>query len=258
MPETVLASTSPRRAELLRQIGLDFTVLPGDADETAGNAGDPAKTAESLALRKARSVAEKLRRGLVIGADTIVEVDGETLGKPGDPGDARRILGRLSGREHRVITGVAVIDAGSGRFEVEHETTRVWFRPLEPDEIEAYVETGEPIDKAGAYGIQGLGSLLVERIEGCYFNVVGLPLPRLSRMLKRFGLDLLRGNRADCSGSCGRRGAGKWRNGGVCGYGQPEHERPSRERAAEGEDSRVRAGLPLQRRAPRGDPQDGE
>ncbi len=187
----VLASRSPRRAALLKQIGLEFTVVPGPEDE-APEAGGPAAAAEKLALGKARAVAEKMDRGLVIGADTIVTIEGEVLGKPRDADDARRMLARLSGRPHTVITGVAVVNAGTRESVVEHEESRVWFRTLDSEDIEAYVASGEPMDKAGAYGIQGLGAVFVERLEGCYSNVIGLPLPRLARILKSFGVDVLK------------------------------------------------------------------
>ncbi|MGE5485393.1 MAG: Maf family protein [Ignavibacteriales bacterium] len=190
MDRIVLASRSPRRAALLRQIGLEFTVMPGPADEPAGS-GEPTRVAERLALAKALAVAGMLDDGLVIGADTIVTVDGDILGKPSDHDDACRMLARLSGRSHTVITGVAVVDAGTGKRVVEHEESRVWFRSLDDGEIAAYVASGEPVDKAGAYGVQGLGAVIVERIEGCYFNVVGLPLPRLARILKSFGVNVL-------------------------------------------------------------------
>lgn len=192
-PEIVLASASPRRAALLRQIGLEFDVIPSRIEEGVG-VGDPAEVAEALALSKAEDVAGVAGRAIVIGADTVVAVGGEILGKPIDCDDARRMLERLSGRVHSVVTGIAVIDAWAPRTVVDHEETRVWFKSLDPEEIDLYVESGEPLDKAGAYGIQGLGSVIVERIEGCYFNVVGLPLPRLSRILRTFGIDILKGS----------------------------------------------------------------
>jgi len=188
----ILASASPRRTELLKLIGLRFDVIPSDVEERFED-GDPALVAERLAASKAGNVASMVRSGIVIGADTVVVVDSRLLGKPVDDEDAKRMLAMLSGRNHEVITGVAVVDASSGRSCVEHERTRVWFRELGPSEIDAYVASGEPMDKAGAYGVQGLGSVIVRRIEGCYFNVVGLPLPRLSDMLKRFGIDVLTG-----------------------------------------------------------------
>ena len=186
----ILASSSPRRRELLRQVGLDFAVDPADLDERML----PGESAEAFAVRvavdKARAAAGRAGNGIVIAADTIVVLGGEVLGKPADPSDAARMLGLLSGAEHRVLTGLAVMDVRSGRMETQLACTKVWFRKLARREIEAYVATGEPLDKAGAYGIQEKGSLLVQRIEGCYFNVVGLPLALLGETLVSFGIDL--------------------------------------------------------------------
>ncbi len=179
-----MASASPRRAELLAQAGWDFTVLPVDIEEGFG-AGPVESAVSELALRKARACMAK--RGLVIGADTVVVLDGKVLGKPASNEDACEMLAALSGREHRVITGVAVLNTATGAELAEAEETAVRFRALTREEIEAYVRSGEPMDKAGAYGIQGKGALLVEGITGCYFNVVGLPLSRLARMLQRAG-----------------------------------------------------------------------
>ncbi|MDI3280936.1 MAG: nucleoside triphosphate pyrophosphatase [Bacillota bacterium] len=188
----VLASSSPRRRELLRLLGLDFEVVPGGEVEYPYRGGDPAAYAQDLALRKARSVAESVGEGLVIGADTIVLLDGRVLGKPKDEREAEEMLTLLSGRKHQVITGVAVVEAPSGRSSLRAVKTEVAFRPLRREEIQAYIATGEPLDKAGAYGIQGYGAVLVERVEGCYFNVVGLPLATLAEMLRDFGVDVLR------------------------------------------------------------------
>ena len=187
----ILASQSPRRRELLEQIGLtDFVVRPAQGKEQADPAMPPDRLVEQLSLQKAREVAACTGPDdLIIAADTVVAIDGQVLGKPQDPDDARRMLSLLSGRTHTVYTGVTV--SRSGRFLTEHEATQVRFRGLSPKEISAYVASGEPMDKAGAYGIQGLGALLVEGIQGDYCNVVGLPLCRLGRMLSRFGLDLL-------------------------------------------------------------------
>lgn len=172
-------------------MGLDFAVVPSDVDETLDVDGAPGPQVESLALRKARSVAGRMGSGLIIGADTIVVLGGRILGKPADAREAAAMLRELEGTSHEVYTGVAVVDAGSGRAVVGHERTVVRFRPLTEAEISAYVATGEPLDKAGAYGIQGIGALLVAGIEGCYTNVVGLPLGRLSELLRMFGCDLL-------------------------------------------------------------------
>lgn len=184
----VLASTSPRRRELLKQIGLDFSVVPADVDERAL----PGERAEVHALRLAREKAEvvagKIARGVVIAADTIVVLDGQILGKPAGPADARRMLAQLSGREHSVMTGIAVAEVPAGRLATDLAVTAVRFRQLAPEEIDAYVATGEPLDKAGAYGIQEKGALFVEKIDGCYSNVVGLPLARLGFLLRSFGV----------------------------------------------------------------------
>lgn len=191
-PELILASSSPRRADLLRGLGLSFRIVPSGFEERhQGRTRDPARFVETLALGKAEEVAGKVGRGLVLGADTIVILAGEILEKPADPAEAREMLSRLSGRWHEVYTGVALVEAEGMASLVGHERTRVKFRRLEAEEIEAYVRTGEPLDKAGAYGIQGLGAILVERIEGCYTNVVGLPLTRVALMLREFGWRIL-------------------------------------------------------------------
>lgn len=184
----ILASNSPRRKELLTQIGLSFIVAPADVDENILQGERPEAYASRLALDKARAAAERAGDGIVIAADTIVVVNGSVLGKPADAADARRMLHLLSGREHSVVTGLAVLDASTGRSAVRTSVTKVLFRDLSQREIDAYVATGEPLDKAGAYGIQERGALLVERIEGCYSNVVGLPLSLLGGMLREFGI----------------------------------------------------------------------
>lgn len=187
----VLASASPRRRELLTSIGLTFTVDPADVDEETLSDLDPLQQAVALAELKAEHVARRHGEALVIGADTIVTIDGMALGKPQDDEDARRMLRMLSGRTHEVITGVAVVDAATNRAASEAERTLVTFRTLSEDEIARYVASGEPMDKAGAYAIQGLGALLVSRIVGCYPNVVGLPLVTLARLLQPFGVVFL-------------------------------------------------------------------
>jgi len=186
----ILASISPRRRELLAQIGLAFTVAPADVDERLRPGEAPKDYAKRLAREKARAAAGQADNAIVIAADTIVVVGGTVLGKPTDAEDARRMLTELSGREHEVVTALAVMDASTGRTSVRTSVTRVWFRALTAREIDAYVATREPLDKAGAYGIQERGALLVERIEGCYSNVVGLPLSLLGEMLRDFGISL--------------------------------------------------------------------
>ena len=186
----VLASASPRRRDLLARLGLDFDVLPSGADETWPEATPPGPAAEIIASRKARDVARQRPEALVLGADTVVVLDGDILGKPPTPEDARATLARLSGRSHTVYTGLSLIHGE--RHVTTHEATEVTFAPLAASEIEAYVATGSPMDKAGAYGIQDdLGSLFVARIEGDFFNVVGLPLHRLYQTLREhFGAGL--------------------------------------------------------------------
>ncbi len=188
--QIVLASASPRRAELLQKIGLDFRVQAADIEENFNPSQNLESQLAELALRKAQAVANTLTAGLVIGADTVVVIDGEVLGKPASPKEAALMLSRLSNRKHQVLTGLAVIDVKKGKAISGVENTLVQFRALSPAEIMAYVETGEPLDKAGAYGIQEKGATLVERIEGCYFNVVGLPVARLVGMLKETGLEV--------------------------------------------------------------------
>jgi septum formation protein len=186
----ILASNSPRRRELMRQIGLDFRVDPADVDESVFPGESPEGYAVRVALDKARAAAARAGTGIVIAADTIVVLDDEILGKPADPGDAERMLKLLSGNVHRVITGLAVMDAATGKVLTRTSITRVWFRSLAPHEIISYIATGEPLDKAGAYGIQERGALLVDKIDGCYFNVVGLPLSLLGELLLSFGVDV--------------------------------------------------------------------
>ncbi len=194
MREIVLASASPRRAALLRQIGLPFILHPSALDEDRAGPGPgdepPEARACQLARAKAEEVAARLGRGLIIGADTIVTCDGIIFGKPRDAEEARETLLRLAGRTHQVITGVAVVEAATGHAEVAAAGTAVRMRAFGPAEAAAYVATGEPLDKAGAYAIQGRGALLVEGIEGDYSTVVGLPLPTLARLLRRFSLDV--------------------------------------------------------------------
>lgn len=191
----VLASSSPRRVQLLGMLGLPFIQDPSRVEEPLPDvppgALDPAAWAHRQAVRKARDVARRHPGALVIAADTVVEVDGRLLGKPRDRAEAIAMLAALAGREHRVASGVAVIDAATGREATGTRVTRVWIRPLTQAEIEAYVDTGEPMDKAGAYAIQGIGAALVPRIDGCYFNVVGLPLALLADLLAHFDVRVL-------------------------------------------------------------------
>lgn len=190
MAKLILASASPRRQALLRQIGAeDFLVRVPNADETCDPALSPAQIVETLSRRKAEAV-DCGSGELVIAADTMVFLDGQRLGKPRDPEDALRMLKALRGRTHVVRTGVTVRQGE--RYLTEHESTEVLFRgDLTDGDLRAYVDTGEPMDKAGAYGIQARGALLVERIDGDFSNVIGLPLLRLYRMLRFFEVNLL-------------------------------------------------------------------
>ena len=187
----VLASASPRRKALLEMLGLkDLRILPAAGEEIAPADAGPGVAVEILSAEKAREIARKCSPDdWIIAADTVVYADEAILGKPADEKEAWSMLRKLSGKMHEVYTGVTI---RKGNFSVsEHEVSRVFFRDLSPEEIRAYIATGEPMDKAGAYGIQGIGSLLVERIEGDYFTVVGLPMHLLGRMLREFGVTLL-------------------------------------------------------------------
>lgn len=191
-PHVILASASPRRRELLALIGIAHDVRPADIDETRRAGEAPGAYCERLAREKATAIARAARDdAVVVGADTIVVVDGEVLGKPRDEDDARRMLSMLSGRSHVVLTGVAI--ARGARVSSAVASVDVTFRPLAAAEIDAYVATREPMDKAGAYGIQGFGATIVEGIEGDYFAVMGLPLGRLVRLLPSVGVRYLFG-----------------------------------------------------------------
>jgi septum formation protein len=188
-PLLVLASSSPRRAELLAGLGLEFTVRPAHLDETPRPGESAAALVERLA--RAKAAAQAAVGELVIAADTVVVIDGQPLGKPADDADAARMLRLLAGREHEALTGVAVLDGDSGRLAVGVERTAVALAPLTAREIDWYVGSGEPRDRAGAYAIQGLAALFVTGVTGNYANVVGLPLPLLYRLAGELGHDLL-------------------------------------------------------------------
>jgi len=178
----ILASRSPRRSELLSAAGISFEVLAADIDETPQPNETPAAYVERLAIEKARAVLALRPDARVLGADTTVTIDGEILGKPENDQDARRMLRLLSGRVHDVHTGVAV--ASAVRIRSGIDTTRVWFQAMTDEDISWYVATGEPVDRAGAYAIQGFASRFIARIEGSYSNVVGLPVALVSSILK--------------------------------------------------------------------------
>lgn len=185
-PLIILASSSPRRRDLLRLIGVPHEVHPAEIDERPDPCEEPAAHAERLAREKAMAVAAEHPDAIVIGSDTIVVVDDRILGKPRDEADAKQMLRQLSGRSHTVFTAVAAVRAGT--VEADVEAVDVTFRALSDHEIARYVATGEPMDKAGAYGIQGYGATIVERIEGDYFAVMGLAIVRLLRLLGRHGV----------------------------------------------------------------------
>lgn len=191
MKKVVLASASPRRITLLRNLGLDFITAPADIDESISHTESTVDAVKRIALLKARTVGRSCSNSVVIAADTVVVCKGQVLGKPVDEKDASAKLRLLSGAEHQVLTGICVLNTATDEAEVDHELTRVFFREIDSEEIENYISSGEPMDKAGAYGIQGLAGVFVTGIEGCYFNVVGLPLSRLYLMLKRQGVYLL-------------------------------------------------------------------
>ena len=184
MHALILASASPRRRELLTNMGIPFTIHPSDADETVS--GAPEEMVRTLALRKAAQVAQAVGAGWIVGADTLVALDGRALGKPSDADDAVHMLKALSGRAHDVFTGVCLMDAATGKRDLRVVGTKVFFRPLIEEEIRAYVATGEPMDKAGAYAIQGGARGFVERYEGSYENIVGFPTQEFAKMYEGF------------------------------------------------------------------------
>ena len=199
----VLASSSPRRREILESAGLEFEVVLSDVTEDSPDEGERAEHyAMRMARHKASSVATKVGRGVVLGADTVVVVDGAILGKPVTPSEAVEMLRRLRGREHGVTTGLAVVDSAAGLVETAAVASTVHMRRYDDEEIEAYVASGEPFDKAGAYAVQDTHFRPADRVEGCYLNVVGLPLCRAAELLSRAGVAGVQGQVRDSSGLC--------------------------------------------------------
>lgn len=195
MKRIILASASPRRKELLSQIGLKFEIMPSDADETFDNTVSIEENIKRIAYDKAFYVKPDLdEHCVVIGADTVVSIDNEVLGKPCDKNDAAEMLKKLSGNTHIVYTGYAIIRMSDNKTAVGYEKTYVTFRNLTEDEIEAYISSGEPMDKAGSYGVQGIGAVFVTKINGDYNNVVGLPLCSLTKALETFDIKLFKGD----------------------------------------------------------------
>jgi septum formation protein len=190
----ILASASPRRSDLLTQMGLKFEVIPSDQEEKVVDDLPPHRLVVELALKKVESVAKRVQGcALIVGADTIVVKGDKVLGKPKDEDEAFRMLMELQGQVHEVITGLAVMEVPARKCVTAYEKTVVEMASLTRQEVEGYIRTGEPMDKAGAYGIQGLGGMLIKRIEGCYYNVVGLPIHRLWMILKEFGVEVFTG-----------------------------------------------------------------
>jgi len=187
----VLASASPRRKELLEQIGLQFEVEPSDYDEEIASASESHEVAKKLSLGKARAAARKHRNAIIIAADTFVVFGDRILGKPHSNAEAREMLRALNGQAHSVITGFTILDTETGKVLSRSAETRVHMKTMKLKDIDSYVRSKEPLDKAGGYAIQGRGAVLVERIEGDYSNVVGLPLSALAESLKEFGINVL-------------------------------------------------------------------
>ena len=183
LPKILLASVSPRRAEILRTVNWPFEILPMDVDETRKRDEDAATYVQRLARAKAEAAARRSTGSTIVAADTVVVIDEQILGKPRDKDDARSMLRQLSGQWHQVLTGVALIDNATSELKVAYETTEVKLAVMSRDEIDWYVSTGEPMDKAGAYAIQGLGARFIEGIKGDYFNVVGLPVRLVYELL---------------------------------------------------------------------------
>ena len=184
LPNIILASASPRRAEILRTVGWPFETFPVDIDETRRESEDAASYVHRLAREKAEAAAARRSESIIVGADTTVTLDEHVLEKPAGVQDAMRMLQLLNNRWHQVLTGLAVFDRGKQKMIVAHEATEVKFAPISDEEMQWYVESGEPMDKAGGYAIQGLGARLIEEIRGDYFNVVGLPVRLLYELFQ--------------------------------------------------------------------------
>ncbi len=191
MRKIVLASASPRRKELLQKIGLKFEVDAGNCAEEIDPALKPDEIVLRISIEKARAIAPRHKDAVIIAADTIGVLGKKLLGKPYTAGEARKMLAQISGKSHDVITGFTVLDTATNKIISGTVNTKVYIKKLTKKEIDAYVQTGEPLDKAGAYGIQGLGAVIVEKIEGDYYNVVGLPLNALAEVLKDFGISVM-------------------------------------------------------------------
>lgn len=192
MKKIVLASASPRRKEILEITGLNFHVCASDYEEDFDLSLKPHKLARFLSRKKAEAVAHKYRGAIIIAADTFIYFKNRLLGKPRTGEEAERMLRLLNGNVHSVITGFTILDTENGQIVSKSVVTKVYFRTLDEEEIRTYIRSGEPLDKAGAYAVQGLGAVFIERIEGDFFNVMGLPLSALTESLKKFGVDVLK------------------------------------------------------------------
>jgi septum formation protein len=190
MKTIILASASPRRKELLQKIGLKFEVDASNCAEEIDPTLVPGELVRQISIDKAKAVASRHKNAVIIAADTIGVIGKKLLGKPQTAAEARKMLAQISGKAHLVITGFTVLDTATDKIVTKTVTTKVYIKKLTQAEINAYVETGEPLDKAGAYGVQGLGAVIVEKIEGDYYNVVGLPLNALADVLKEFGVSV--------------------------------------------------------------------
>ncbi|MBI4667397.1 MAG: septum formation protein Maf [Nitrospinae bacterium] len=196
--KVILASSSPRRAALLNDAGVEFDIVKPDIDETPDPALTPEENARFIALRKAEAVAQTVREGVVLAADTMVVIDHEIIGKPVDATDARKMLQRIAGREHKVVTGVSIICEGSRRRWAHVEVSFVRFKPVADGDIEAYVNTGEPLDKAGAYAIQGGAAGWIDGYSGSLTNIIGLPMEQVACALESMGVKVSRGRWGAC------------------------------------------------------------
>lgn len=191
MTKIILASTSPRRRKLLKKYVKNLQVIPPKISEDKIKEMDPRRRVLKAAVMKAESILNEVKEGIVIAADTIIELDGKAIGKPRNLKEAKEILLKLTGRKHKVVTGIIVIECKEKKRITAIVETEVYMKKLSEEEIEAYIKTGEPLGKAGAYAIQELGAVLIERINGCFYNVVGLPIPKLYEMLKKVNINLL-------------------------------------------------------------------
>ena len=194
MKTIILASTSPRRKELLEKINLKFEVDASDCEEDTNPGLEPEELVRQLSIKKAKSVAARHKNAIIIAADTIGVMGDKILGKPHTENEASKMLQTISGKSHLVITGFSILDPNTNKIFTGTVNTRVYIKKLTGHEIDAYVKTGEPLDKAGAYAIQGIGAVIVEKIEGDYYNVMGLPLNALTEALKEFGINIWRNN----------------------------------------------------------------